>query len=463
MANSNMKKNPLSGIGRVYTFTLKQMCAAKGWLISTILIGALLLLGIPLILFISSAKSDDSDSDDKARIRTVFVCDETDGTADYSVLSQGEKYKDVKYQTFGGMNDAISAITDKNSTVILRVTKPDSTIMLTVYLPEDSDISRSKASSFADYAQESFAAVLMQKAELTPEHIMLLSMPVSTSASELKLDAAKDDEEENILVKVLSILLPFLMLMLVYMMVVLYGASMANSVMLEKNSKLVETVLTAVNPVALMGGKLFATATAAILQILIWIGCGIGGAIGGVFFAKQIVPETQSSAVQSVSQVIDNSEIFSLSGILLAIVILALGFLLYLSLGAIAGALASKAEDLSKTNVVFILVLIISFFMCMGSPGEAEKTDSMISSAVWIRYFPFTALLVNPSELMLGKSSMLTAFLSIAIMILTVALIVYLAAGIYRMLLFYRGNPPTPAKLLAMRKDSKQKKHTDAE
>ena len=458
MAKSQMKKNPVSGIGRVYCFTLKQICSAKGWIISTVIIALLLLCAIPLILLASSAISDSDSDDGEAKIKTVLVCDETDGNADYSALTKGDRFTDLTYTAYSSMDEAVAAVSDQNSTVILRVTKPDNTMLLTVYLPDDSEISRSKASSYAEYAVKMFPAVLMQKAELTPESVMLLSMPVATSASELKLDAAKDDEEKNILEEILAILLPFLMLMLIYMMVILYGQSMANSVMLEKNSKLVETVLTAVNPIALMGGKLFATATAAVMQILIWLGCGIGGGVGGVFLAKQINPNTESEAVHAVSQVMDNSDLFSVSGILLALVIFALGFLLYLSLGAIAGALASKAEDLSKTNVIFVLVLIASFFMVMGSPSDVEKTNSFISSAAWVRYFPFTAILVNPSELILGKMSLLTALISIVILILSVSLIVYVAASIYKMLLFYRGSIPTPAKLIAMRKDNKKKK-----
>ena len=416
---SNMKKNPLAGIGRVYRFTLKQVCSAKGWLISTILIAVLLLVGIPLILLVASS---DGGSDDASAVKTVFVCDETDGDADYNVLKEAGDYETVTYTMYKSMDEAAAAVTEKDTTVILRVTKPDESLMLTVYLPENSELSRSKASDFADFVKSAFPVVLMQKAQLTPEAVMLLSTPVTGETSELKLDPAKDSEEnQNPLEKILSFLLPFMMLMIIYMMVILYGQSMANSVMLEKNSKLIETILTAVHPVALMGGKLLATATAAVLQIAIWIGCLLGGLFGGVFIAKQVTPDTSNETVRTVSEVIDNSSLFSLSGILLAIVILALGFLLYLSLGAVAGSLATKAEDLGKTNIVFVLVLIVSFFLCIGSPSEGDP-DSMLSDAVWLRIFPFTALLLNPSELMLGKSSLLTAFISIAVLILSVAL-----------------------------------------
>jgi len=454
---NTMKKNPLAGIGKVYRFTLKQVCAAKGWLISTFLIAALLIIGIPLIIIAASSDSDSSETDE-AKIKTVFVCDETDGEADYNVLREAGKYKEVEYIPYKSMDEAAAGIKEKDTTVILRVTKPDDTLMLTVYLAPDTDLSRSKASSFADYVQQSFAVVLMQKAKLTPEAVMMLSSQVNTSASELALDAAKDKEnEKNMLEQLLSFLLPFMMLMIIYMMVILYGQSMANSVMLEKNSKLIETILTAVHPIALMGGKLLATATAAVLQIVIWLGCLLGGLFGGVAFAKQITPDTENETVQTVSEVLDHSSMFSLSGILLAVVILALGFLLYLSLGAVAGSLATKAEDLGKTNIIFVIVLLVSFFLCMGTPSKGDP-DTMLSSAGWLRYFPFTALLLNPSELILGKAPLLRVLISIVIMFASVGVFVWISSAIYKMMLFYRGSVPTPAKLIEMLKDNKSKK-----
>ena len=148
---SNMKKNPLAGIGRVYRFTLKQVCSAKGWLISTILIAVLLLVGIPLILL--AAASDGTDSDDSTRIKQVLVCDETDGDADYNVLKEAGDYETVTYTMYKSMDEAAAAVTEKDTTVILRVTKPDESLMLTVYLPENSELSRSKASDFADFVK----------------------------------------------------------------------------------------------------------------------------------------------------------------------------------------------------------------------------------------------------------------------------------------------------------------------
>lgn len=457
-----MKRNPLAGVGKVYRFSLKQMCAAKSWIISTVIIALLLLCGIPLLLWAttSSADKEPEENDGKAHIKTVLVCDETEGKADYSAL-KSVGYEKLDYQTFDTMDAAVAGIQDADSTVILRVTKPDEAFLLTAYLPDQTELSRSTARSFLNFVEANFKSLLMQKANLQESQIAALSVPVSTATEELTVqtdDSDSQDEENGIVEVLVDFAVPFLTLFLMYMMVILYGQAMSNSVMSEKNSKLIETILTAVHPFALMFGKLLATATAAVLQLMIWLGCLIGGAFGGVFFVKQVIENPDSQTVAAVDAVIANKSIFSLSGILLAILLIALGFLLYLSLGAISGAMASKSEDLSKTQIVFTLVLVISFFLCLGSPNDADEPQGMVSQARWLRFFPFTSVLVMPSKLLVGKAGAADTAICFACMIAGVVLLVALAAAIYKMLVLYRGTPPTPKKLLEMAKQNRPAK-----
>lgn len=453
MANE-MKRNPLSGTGKVFGFSIRQMCGSKPWLISTILIAALLLCGIPLLLLAVSAISakDDTPKEDEAVIGTVFVVDETAGDADYSILKDAG-YPDVSYTAYQTMDDAIAQAADTDDTVILRVTKPDAAYALTVYLPDDTELSRSKASKFASFAEDNFAAILMQKAKLTPEAVMLLSLPIQTETAVLHTDAESEDDDNSIAEEVLGALIPFFVLLTIYMMVVLYGQSMANSVMLEKTSKLMETILTAVHPVALMAGKLLATACAAVTQILIWLFSMIGGNICGVLIVLRFMPETDNTTVLAMNEAMESAMQISVPGILLSIVMLALGFLLYLSLAAVSGALASKTEDLNKTNIVFVLFIIVSFLLCI-SPSDADAAElSLLSDAMWLKIFPFTSILVMPGDLILGKISLGMGCISIAVLIISVALFVTLAAAVYKLLVLYRGEPPTPASLLRMFKE----------
>lgn len=461
----NMKRNPLAGTGKVYGFTLKQTMLSKGWLGSTIAIAALLLIGIPLLLFaVSSIGSKADEQDDETEIRTVLVVDETEGEADYTALKMDES--EPEYISCASMDAAIGETAEKNDCVILRITDSDGTYVATVYLPQITEISRSKASKLGTLVEERFRVILMQKAEITPEGAALLSMPVQTDTAAIGENAEAESEDQDMVGELISFMIPYLMLLLVYMMVVLYGQSMANSVLLEKTSKLMETILTAVHPVALMSGKLLATATAAVLQLLIWLFSLIGGMIGGAFFALRMVPDTNNTTVQAIEQVTDTFVSFSIPGVLMSLLILALGFLLYLSLSAVSGALASKAEDLNKTNIIFVMVLLGSLLLCISSPSQLEQGAStgemsFISDAMWLKFFPFTSILVVPGGLIMRKISLMLGWASIGILAATVILFVVIAAVIYKMLVLYRGEPPKIKQLLAMLKENKQKKQGD--
>lgn len=460
-----MKRNPLAGTGTVFGFTLKQTCLSKGWLISTVLIATLLLGGIPLI-FLGIAHAAGSEKDDSAKVKTVCVVDETEGKADYSVLDE-----DLTFTESDSMDAALESAKNDENTIVLRVTMEEGAYHLTAFLPEGTAISRSRAGNIVDSISMKFKMVQLQKAKMSMESAMILTLPVTTNASALEADYDPDAEETDDLKDALAFLIPFMMLMLVYMMTILYGQSMANSVMLEKTSKLMETMLTAVKPFPLMFGKLLATASAAILQILIWLACLIGGLVVGAGMVVATLPsdvmEAGGNSAENAAVMIDSAvdslkggDYIILQALPLALLFLALGFVLYLSLSAVSGALASKSEDLNKTNFVFIFVLLGSFFLCMNLSGPSADDPSQvpINSAAWIRYFPFTALLVDPGELLLGKLPIANGIIALLIMAGAVVLFLLLASAIYKMLMLYRGNPPTPKALLQMFKDQKNAK-----
>ena len=287
---------------------------------------------------------------------------------------------------------------------------------------------------------------------------MLMNLPVNSETISLSQNSGNEKDETSGFEKTIGFLVTFLVLMLMYMMVLLYGQSVANSVMLEKNSKLIETMLTAVHPVALMTGKLLSGASAAVIQLLIWLGALIGGVFGGAVFAIKMVPETENSTVNMVHTVMESDLPFSISGIFVALLVISLGFVLYLSLSCLSGALASKQEDLNKTNVLFTLALVGSFFLCLsGMSNVTEDSTSMLSDAPWLRIFPFTSILVMPGELVLGRVSSGVTVGCLAALVVSVAIFVTLAATVYKMLVFYRGKVPSPKELLAMFRDNKKK------
>ena len=282
--------------------------------------------------------------------------------------------------------------------------------------------------------EEGYTQEALDRAELTPEQRALLTAPV-----EVTVTGGQTGEGEAM--GLLSMLLPFASLMLLYFLVLLYGQSTAASVILEKTSKLMDLFLVSVEPGAMVLGKVLATALAGLLQLAVWAAGLAGGfAIGGAVARQTGVTLPLLEVLKGVGRL---TGLFSVPAMLEAAGLLLAGFLLYCSLSAIGGSMAGKAEDLSSTNVLFSLVLVASFFCCMFAGG-------MTSSARWLDYVPFTAILVTPSRVLLGQTSLLGGLVSLALVVVCAGVLTALAGRVYRLMSLYKGNPPTPRRVLRM-------------
>ena len=85
--------------------------------------------------------------------------------------------------------------------------------------------------------------------------------------------------------------------MVLYFFVLAYGQGVANSVVTEKSSKLMESMLVAVKPAAIILGKLLAITLTGIIQLFSWI----FGLIISFFIGSKIVlsinPDTDLSLI----------------------------------------------------------------------------------------------------------------------------------------------------------------------
>ena len=174
--------------------------------------------------------------------------------------------------------------------------------------------------------EEGYTQEALDRAELTPEQRVLLTAPV-----EVTVTGGQTGEGETM--GLLSMLLPFASLMLLYFLVLLYGQSTAASVILEKTSKLMDLFLVSVEPGAMVLGKVLATALAGLLQLAVWAAGLAGGfAIGGAVVRQTGVTLPLLEVLKGVGRL---TGLFSVPAMLEAAGLLLAGFLLYCSLSAI--------------------------------------------------------------------------------------------------------------------------------
>ena len=454
-----MRRNLLKGTGKVFRFTLSDTVISKGWLISTIVMVALLLYGIPLV-FTLITKIQSSDDSENGTISQVYVCDETEGTVDYSFL-QERGYSETEWKPYESVDAANAAVVNANETLILEIAKDEeSNFALTAYLPEETTLTDSDARALCSFVVDNFDDIRMQKAEISEEAAELLATNIRPSTKILTEDGTEVADKSD-MQEAMNFMVPFIMALLVYTMVAVYGQALGNSILLEKTNKLMDTMLISVHPFAIIFGKLLAIVTSAAIQFCLWIFALINGIMGAIVLnmnadMMQTGGETTAAMTEETSSVamklLMGEQYLTMSGITWTLLIVLLGFLLYLSLAAISGSLASKQEDLAKTNYIFIFTLVISFMIVAFSSMD-EIVASAESSVTWMDLVPFTAILSLPGKLLLGDVSNLTAGISVLLLIAACVVCVYIAAMLYKLMVLYRGNPPTPKALMTMLKN----------
>lgn len=477
-------KNELKGFEKIFAFTFRHQAGKKSFRTVTVSVAILCILIPSLIMtgieffggndsFSESAQEEavqgemqsnaqseaQNDGQEEAQddesvealdvsaLKRIFVADISKGEkglgdgkfsvsdfrkADYGAMAQytGIDLSGVEFIDCGkDLEKALQEARGSDDALILAVNLQGSEYAVNLLIPQESTLDENIAYGvspvFDTYVQTQIAE---------------LNGPQDTS------DTEEEGTEQDMVKDVLGAVLPYVNIMLIYFFVLLYGAGVSQSVVMEKSSKLMDVFLISVKPSAMILGKMTAICLAGVLQIFIWVASLIAGFAIGYFGVKAINPETDMIAVQLLSDFGKlTGGMFSASGFIFALLIILAGMLLYCALAGIGGALAGKQEDLSSTNMLFTLILVASFFACLYGGGITDGEPSQ-----WLFWVPFTSIMVTPSAVLLGTISSAQAFGAFAVILVTALLFTLLAGKLYKTMALYKGDVPGPKQLLKM-------------
>lgn len=245
---------------------------------------------------------------------------------------------------------------------------------------------------------------------------------------------------------------------IIFMFVTMFSSSVMQSVIEEKQSKIVEVLLSSVDAVSLMFGKIIGVALVALTQFLLWIFLTaaivsgvfafvgkdkLSGAAGNAEIVEQMagVPGAQQAAAEPLSEA---QEIFQtlgtidIPGILTAFfVFFIFGYLLYASMFAAIGSAVENAEDSQQLQTPLTVPLMIAYFIALYSWNAPDS-----ALAVWGSMIPFTSPIVMLARVPFGVPAW-QMLLSIAILVATFALMGWLSAKIYRIGILTSGKKAT--------------------
>ena len=437
------------GFSKIFSFTFKQHIKGSAYK-KTLVIVLLLCFLLPAVIMpaseLMSGDEDTASQTDYFEISDLYIADLTDSGSDWSFLSGIFGAAGVHNYNNTEAAFADAEMRGGQSLVLTADVSEDGKYSFNVLVPENSELDIHSADMFSKFIECCASYIIMQisdiSAEITPE----LVAPVYTGS---KTEGATENEAgvpiEEVR-EVFSAVLPYITILLLYFMILFYGQGVANSVIMEKTSKLMDMFLVSVKTGAMLLGKVVAISLAGIIELTLWICGAVGGFAVGTLIVKAINPDTSMGIIKFFDSLELFRGMFSLSSVLLAVAVLVAGFFVYCSLASIGGAIAGKPEDLSSTNVLFTMALVVSFLLTLNFGGS----DGMISTYGWIEWFPFTAILVMPGKIMLGEVGMLQIAALIAILAATAVLIIYIAGRVYKMMSLYKGKVPKIGEVIKM-------------
>ena len=219
----------------------------------------------------------------------------------------------------------------------------------------------------------------------------------------------------------------YIVAFILYMAITLYGVSVMRSVVVEKTSRVMEFMVAAVKPRALMGGKILGVGAAGLLQITIWL------AMGAITLAyrDEILGLFGASGGGAALPPVDAIQIA------IVIVYFLLGYFFYSALYAAAGASVSSEQEIQQVQMPITMLLVIGI-ICLQMIGN----DPRGSSSAVMTMVPLWSPMLMPMRYVLGGATLTDVGISLAILAVSTYLVVRAAAKIYRVGILLYGKRP---------------------
>ena len=245
-----------------------------------------------------------------------------------------------------------------------------------------------------------------------------------------------------------SLWLTFIVVMIFF--VTYAGQHVANSIIVEKSSKLIEYLLISVKPMAIVAGKVLAI----LVGLFIQLGAMALSGILSVLFSENLFSFSVAGGLSEIVKSMKEQSVlagFSGGNVILAVLIILTGLLFFSLIASIAGASVSKIEESAEGMVLFTLLVIIGAYLSMAvSMGNLfQETGEMTGGfALICCLIPVTSVFSVPANLLMGCVPLWLGLTSLFLLLAGTVVVLILAAKIYEYLLFYNGAVLKPRDIL---------------
>jgi ABC-2 type transport system permease protein len=212
------------------------------------------------------------------------------------------------------------------------------------------------------------------------------------------LDADADANTEATVVAFVGVIL-------LYSLLLLFGQFVAQGVVEEKSSRVVELLLATMRPWQLLAGKIIGLGVLALAQMLV---IAVIGVVGALAFDLVDLPGGLIGTVLTV------------------LAWFVLGYAFYASMFAAAASLVSRQEDLGSVLTPATLLPVVGIVIAIQAVQDPGGTLATVTS-----YVPGLSPMVMPVRQAAGAADWWEVALAVVIMLVAIAVIVRIGGRIY--------------------------------
>lgn len=226
-----------------------------------------------------------------------------------------------------------------------------------------------------------------------------------------------------------SFVVGYAVMFLLYMSIILYATAVLRSVILEKNNRVVEIIVSSIRPMSLMMGKVFGVGCVGLFQLVVW------GAMAGliVTFREEVLglfglPGAGAFEIPALG----------IDTIAIVIAYFLMGFFFYAALYAAIGAMVNSEQEAQQAQAPVMLLLIIPVLCVQIVAGDPRGGVSEILTMI-----PFSSPILMPMRYVLGGAGAGEILISLAILLVSLVGAIALASKVYRVGILSYGKKPT--------------------
>ncbi len=371
----------------VAKFTAKDMIKRKSFIIATLIILGMIVVGFNIPNIIKKFKKDN----DK-----IIIVDKSDIFEDKIKLLETKKEiitekietEEIKNQIKKGKVEYGIVIEKQNNEITF------------TYVLEN-EMSSGPNEEFINKITTLYKDIQIEKLDLTKEEREKI-----TPTFDFKIDAVDSEIKGNPLVMMLSSLVLFYA-------VYFCAFQVSSSITTEKTSKIIETLVTSTSPTNIIIGKT--------------LGVGIIGTCQLAAIIITIFISAKSFLDPKILEMALDTSSLTLSLGLLTLLYFILGYLAFALLYALTGSTVSKPEDVQTANQPITILTMVGFYLAyfsmMNPSSELNKLAALL---------PISSPFCMPFRIMMGAATTSEILLSLGILVITIIVVANIAIKIYK-------------------------------